>query len=215
MIADDAQVSIRDIAWHTEETPGIRFRERGKRTVDSLGITTYERDAVREALARLVNIERTYRVPVTIETIESLRNESIDDATLRQAKRLGPQAKGVFVLMSKVDHKLKVIASVDLKPLNAPPRREAIQTAFTDEFRKGNYDLGLRRGIEAIERNLALLKAEGILLFRPRGTESLTRVTEIATSYGRIRTVQQGPDGALYFTTSNSDGADGVYRLTQ
>lgn len=62
---------------------------------------------------------------------------------------------------------------------------------------------------------VALLKAEGILLFRPHGTESLTRVTEIATSYGRIRTVQQGPDGALYFTTSNNDGADGVYRLTQ
>ncbi len=61
---------------------------------------------------------------------------------------------------------------------------------------------------------VALLKGEGILLFRPSGTETLTKVTEIATSYGRIRTVQQGPDGALYFTTSNGAGTDGVYRLT-
>jgi glucose/arabinose dehydrogenase len=32
-------------------------------------------------------------------------------------------------------------------------------------------------------------------------------------SYGRIRTVQQGPDGAVYFTTSNGSG-DGIYRMT-
>ena len=32
-------------------------------------------------------------------------------------------------------------------------------------------------------------------------------------TYGRIRTLQQGPDGALYFTTSNGSG-DAVYRLT-
>ena len=62
---------------------------------------------------------------------------------------------------------------------------------------------------------VALLKGTGILLFRPSGTETLTRVTEIATSYGRIRTVLQGPDGALYFTTSNGGGTDGIYRLTQ
>ena len=61
---------------------------------------------------------------------------------------------------------------------------------------------------------VALLKGQGILLFRPSGTEKLTKVTEIATTHGRIRTVQQGPDGALYFTTSNGGGKDGVYRLT-
>ncbi len=61
---------------------------------------------------------------------------------------------------------------------------------------------------------VALLKGQGILLFRVSGTETLTKVTEIATSYGRVRTVQQGPDGALYFTTSNGGGKDGLYRLT-
>ena len=39
---------------------------------------------------------------------------------------------------------------------------------------------------------VALLKAEGITLFRVSGSETLTRVTEIATTFGRIRTVQQG-----------------------
>lgn len=61
---------------------------------------------------------------------------------------------------------------------------------------------------------VGLLKGQGILLFRVTGTETVRRVTEIATTYGRVRAVQQGPDGALYFTTSNGDGLDGVYRLT-
>ena len=61
---------------------------------------------------------------------------------------------------------------------------------------------------------VGLLKGQGILLFRVTGTETVRSVTEIATTYGRVRAVQQGPDGALYFTTSNGDGLDGVYRLT-
>ena len=54
VIADDAAVPVRDIAWYIDETPGIRFRERGKQRVDSLGITTYERNAVRKAMTGAV-----------------------------------------------------------------------------------------------------------------------------------------------------------------
>jgi aldose sugar dehydrogenase len=68
---------------------------------------------------------------------------------------------------------------------------------------------------------VARLKGHGISLFRITGTETLTEVTKgapLAAGYDRIRTVQQGPDGALYFTTSNDTGTgaagDGVYRLT-
>jgi glucose/arabinose dehydrogenase len=60
---------------------------------------------------------------------------------------------------------------------------------------------------------VAMLKGQGILLFRVSSDRRLTRFAEIASTYGRIRTVEQGPDGALYFTTSNGT-SDGVYRLT-
>ncbi|HEY2154664.1 MAG TPA: TPM domain-containing protein, partial [Isosphaeraceae bacterium] len=69
----------------------------------------FSREAVREALARLVTLERTYRVPTTIETVESLRGEPIDEAAQRMAKRLGPQGKGIFILMAKEDHRLEVL----------------------------------------------------------------------------------------------------------
>lgn len=62
---------------------------------------------------------------------------------------------------------------------------------------------------------VALLKGKGIQLFKVGRSDMLSKVSELATNYGRIRTVQQGPDGALYFTTSNGNGADGVYKLTR
>ncbi len=120
----------------------------------------FSREAVREALARLVTIERTYRIPTTIETVESLQNDSIGDVTIRMAKRLGPQAKGIYVLMAKADHKLEVLVSRENAALNTKTRRVAIQDAFLDEFKARNFDLGLKRGVEAIEKNLAAIRAE-------------------------------------------------------
>jgi glucose/arabinose dehydrogenase len=61
---------------------------------------------------------------------------------------------------------------------------------------------------------VAMLKGEGVLLFSVDADQRLTLLGEVAGSYGRIRSVAQGPDGALYFTTSNGSG-DGVYRLTR
>lgn len=61
---------------------------------------------------------------------------------------------------------------------------------------------------------VGLLKGEGIQLYRVGAGRKLTPLAEIATDHGRIRAVEQGPDGALYFTTSNGS-ADGVYRLTR
>ncbi|PKQ31766.1 MAG: sugar dehydrogenase [Actinobacteria bacterium HGW-Actinobacteria-2] len=59
---------------------------------------------------------------------------------------------------------------------------------------------------------VAELKGQGILVFSVSAKNKLSLRGEIATSYGRIRSVHQGPDGALYFTTSNGTG-DGIYRL--
>jgi len=120
----------------------------------------FSRDAVREALARLVTIERTYRVPTTIETIESLRGEGIDDVAIRMAKRLGPQAKGVYILMAKGDKRIEVLVSHDNTALNTRTRRLEIRDAFLNEFKAKDYDLGLKRGVEAIEKTLASIRPD-------------------------------------------------------
>lgn len=61
---------------------------------------------------------------------------------------------------------------------------------------------------------VAMLKGQGIKVFTLSGN-TITAEETILTSYGRIRTVQQGPDGSLYFTTSNGSGDDGIYRVTR
>lgn len=59
---------------------------------------------------------------------------------------------------------------------------------------------------------VGLLKGQGVKVFTLNGN-SITQEQTILTDYGRIRTVQQGPDGLLYFTTSNGSG-DGIYKVT-
>ncbi len=66
------------------------------------------------------------------------------------------------------------------------------------------------------------LKGQGIwrIVFGDDGTSIALAEKLSIGDYGRIRDVAQGPDGAIYFTTSNRDGRgrpregdDGVYRL--
>jgi len=55
VVAADAAAPVADATWHTDETPGVRFRERGDGDVQGLDITTYQRDAVRGAVTEAVS----------------------------------------------------------------------------------------------------------------------------------------------------------------
>jgi len=64
---------------------------------------------------------------------------------------------------------------------------------------------------------VALLKGRGIkLLYLDPETKVTTNTAMIneVSPYGRIRTVQYGPDRALYFTSSNGNGTDVVGKLS-
>lgn len=50
LVTDDAPVTAIDAASHADEYPGIRFRQAGEREVESLDITTYQRNAMRESV---------------------------------------------------------------------------------------------------------------------------------------------------------------------
>lgn len=60
---------------------------------------------------------------------------------------------------------------------------------------------------------VAMLKGQGVKLFTVNKDNKISGETTVLKGYGRIRTVVQGPDGLLYFTTSNESG-DGIYRVT-
>jgi glucose/arabinose dehydrogenase len=64
---------------------------------------------------------------------------------------------------------------------------------------------------------VGVLKDEGVLALRLGSDGTLLeqfRLPELEGRYGRIRTVQQGTDGALYVTTDNGGGADQLLRVT-
>lgn len=59
---------------------------------------------------------------------------------------------------------------------------------------------------------VAMLKGQGIRLFTVTSGNRITGAQTVLRGYGRIRSVQPGPDGALYFTTSNGSN-DAIYRV--
>jgi glucose/arabinose dehydrogenase len=64
---------------------------------------------------------------------------------------------------------------------------------------------------------LGVLKDQGVLALRVADDGTLLdqfRLPELEGTHGRIRTVQQGGDGALYVTTDNGDGSDVLLRVT-
>ena len=80
--------------------------------------------------------------------------------------------------------------------------------AFIDGDRWGAYDGLLLVG---------LLKAQGVLALRldEAGTlQEQFRLPELEGAFGRLRSVLQGTDGALYVTTDNGNGADRLLRVT-
>jgi aldose sugar dehydrogenase len=89
----------------------------------------------------------------------------------------------------------------------APPVAPSDGT-FLDGGQWGSYD-GLML--------LAMLRGEGVLALRLDDAGALVeqfRLPELDGAYGRIRTVVQGVDGALYVTTDNGGGQDQLLRLT-
>jgi aldose sugar dehydrogenase len=79
---------------------------------------------------------------------------------------------------------------------------------FLDGAQWGSYD-----GLMLV----AVLKDTGVLALRLDQSGALReqfRLPELEGTHGRIRTVQQGTDGALYVTTDNGDGADQLLRVT-
>ena len=65
---------------------------------------------------------------------------------------------------------------------------------------------------------VAMLAGKGVKLFAVGADTRLSGAQDILKGYGRIRTVQQGPDGALYFTTSDAartgPAVDRIYKVT-
>jgi glc operon protein GlcG len=121
----------------------------------------FSADAIRAARETLAKIEKTAGVATLIETIETLGGEPIDEVAARLARRSGLQ--GVFVLIAKKESKIEVLSS--RRYAESVPRavRNKVRAAFVAGLHEGDFDEGLRRGVAALETELAAAKAVGKL----------------------------------------------------
>lgn len=80
-----------------------------------------------------------------------------------------------------------------------------------------SFVTGAAWGAYAGRAFVAQLKGSAVLTLtmNPAGAVTATgSVPELAGTYGRLRTIRQAPDGALYILTSNGGSADVVLRVT-
>ena len=142
----------------------------------------FSKEAIAKAQESLGRIDRTYKVAVTVETVDSLRGQEIDEVAIRRAEQLGHQ--GIFVLIARQDRKVEALAAPrSLVDELTRPRLHAIRDAFTAEFRKGDVDSGLIKGVEAAGRALAEIRPE---------VARTAAVTEGGTSAGTSELVVRG-----------------------
>ena len=108
----------------------------------------FDADAIAAAQEKLERIERETKIPIVIETIETLQRESIDEEADRLARELG--FPGIFTIIARKERRVDVVASQKYQAALAKKRREAIRSAFIAGFRHQDFDEGLRLGVAAI-----------------------------------------------------------------
>ena len=85
-----------------------------------------------------------------IETVDSLEGEPADRAAVNLARRSG--IRGIFILAARKEHKLEVLGSGHYKEILTDAHRRAIVEAFTEGFRRQDYNEGLKRGVAELAR---------------------------------------------------------------
>jgi uncharacterized protein len=120
---------------------------------------------VEKARVRLDRLERTTHIPVVIETIDEIpgldhgaspedARKAINKLALRRDQQIHDE--GIYILISKREHLIaNPLIRERLAPVLPLGKRDAIRSAFITEFKKKDFDGGLERAVETIERALA------------------------------------------------------------
>jgi uncharacterized protein GlcG (DUF336 family) len=113
----------------------------------------FDEAAVVDAHKELRRIENETNVSTVIETVETLKGESIEKAAENLARRSGIQ--GIFILVAKKEHTIEILVSHRFQSAVTRARRDAIKDAFIAGFRQREFNEGLKHGVAAIGKVLA------------------------------------------------------------
>lgn len=105
------------------------------------------------AAKELKQFDDQYGIPILIDTVASLSGKSIDEVALQRVRDSG--RTGLYVLVAGKEKELCVMASRDVQGHIDREAREEIRDAFLVPFRNARFELGLSRGVSAIQASLA------------------------------------------------------------
>lgn len=104
--------------------------------------------AIRDAQQSLKDLHGRSRLPVTIQTRKTAGSESPDRYAINQAKLSA--GEGLYVLILKDDRKIEILWSGSYKGRITPDDRENIRSAISQEFKKSDFDAGLKQALNKI-----------------------------------------------------------------
>ncbi|HWE38119.1 MAG TPA: heme-binding protein [Isosphaeraceae bacterium] len=117
-------------------------------------------EARKKAQEELEKVARERKVPIVIETINSLGGREIDEEAARRFGRAGES--GVYLLISKDDRKLSRLRVGEGLASAVPERtREAVRNALVEHFARRDFDGGLERASRVLAEALASAGPEG------------------------------------------------------
>ena len=132
-------------------------------------------------------IERDTNLTTVIQTVASLKGTPIGEAATIAARKSG--IHGIFVLITKNEHKIEILVSSKFREALNEPRQELIRAGFIEGFKRRDFDEGLRHGIAAIAAQSSAIQRE---VRQPRASTA---------------------DALLGFTSASSGGTSGALPL--
>ena len=115
-------------------------------------------DVVSQANTQIGKLERTFNIPITIETTPSLDGVDIDKAIPEYARR--DNVRGLFILIARREGKIQAEASREYQKYFTRPRFQAIYKPFLPGFKRKDYDGALVAGVTELFNTLQTVKSE-------------------------------------------------------
>jgi glc operon protein GlcG len=108
--------------------------------------------SIAAAQRELERVARQSGASIVIETVDSLEGEPADRFAVNFARRSG--IRGIFILAARKEHKLEVLGSGRYREILTDTHRRSIVDAFSEGFRRQDYNEGLRRGVAELVKVL-------------------------------------------------------------
>jgi uncharacterized protein GlcG (DUF336 family) len=122
-------------------------------------------DAIATARRELERVARHSGASIVIETVDSLGGEPADQFAVNLARRSG--IRGIFVLAARKEHKLEVLGSGHYREILTDAHRRAIVDAFSEGFRRQDYNEGLKHGVAELARVMESARPLAVTSPRP------------------------------------------------